>query len=520
MRSPVRAVLLCLLAVGLGTDALGGEARSAVSGIEIEVLRRDAQGKAVRQKVTLDPAKTAVVIVDMWDRHWCKTYTARVGNLVPRMNQTLDAVRKIGIQVVHAPSDVLGPYKDYPQRKAMLAIPAQPIPKRVSFSPPGPPGGRDCCECGPARPCKSHKAWSRQHPGLKIAKGDLIGDCNNGRELLNLCQHRGIDTLIYMGVASNMCVIGRQFGIFNMKRHGLKAIFVGDLVEAITANGCDPATKKRDPNFTPAKGSARIQRYLEQHVAPSIESRQLIAAAGLDPHAQDKRPHVVFVMAEREYDTRNTLPAFARQHLAKDFRCTFVHADPKDRNDVPGLNALYDADLLVLSMRRRALPVTQMDHLERYIRAGKPLVAIRVSCVAFAAGTAPPGHVVWQRFDREVLGGNYGGYDRGSRRGGCDVWVVPEVADHPLVRGLPAKRFHSRSWLYKMRPLAKVARPLLMGRWSDDRPAEPVAWTHTYHGGRVFYTSLGHPQDFTVPAFTQLLKNAIRWALGMRVPGT
>ena len=72
--------------------------------------------------------------------------------------------------------------------------------------------------------------------------------------------------------------------------------------------------------------------------------------------------------------------------MDKDFRCTFCLArgnEPPDRNDIPGLDALYDADLLVLSMRRRALPVTQMDHLERYLRAGKPLVALRVSVSPF-----------------------------------------------------------------------------------------------------------------------------------------
>ena len=59
----------------------------------------------------------------MWDRHWCTTYTERVGNLVPRMNRTLAAARKLGIPVVHAPSDVVEFYQDYPQRKAMQAVP-------------------------------------------------------------------------------------------------------------------------------------------------------------------------------------------------------------------------------------------------------------------------------------------------------------------------------------------------------------------------------------------------------------
>lgn len=485
--------------------------------VELSAQRRDESGRAVWEELTLTPAKTAVVVVDMWDRHWCKTYTARVANLVPRMNRTLAAARKLGIQVVFAPSDVVAFYEDYPQRKAIRAIPSHPVPAEVDFNPPGPPGGRDCCECGPDRPCKSAAVWTRQQSGLKIAEDDLIADCNNARELLSLCRHRGIDTLLYLGVASNMCVLNRSCGIINMKRHGLRAVVVGDLVEAITANGCDPATKQNDPNFTPAKGSAQVQRYLERQVAPTIESRQLIAAAGMDPHAGDRRPHVVFALAEQEYDSRTTLPAFARKYLEADFRCSFASAkgdQGEDRNDVPGLEALYDADLLVLSMRRRALPVVQMDHLERYIRSGKPLVGIRVSIVPFQVDSAPPGHVVWSAFDQEVLGCHYQGYDAQSRQSGCDVWLLPRAADHPILEGVQPANFHSRSWLYKLRPLAGTVTPLMEGRWSDDGPTQPVAWTNTYHGGRVFYTALGHPDDFKLEPFNRLLLNGIRWALG------
>jgi hypothetical protein len=386
----------------------------------------------------------------------------------------------------------------------------------VGFDPPPPPGPTDHCECGPDRPCPKGRAWTRQQPALKIEDGDLIGDCNNGRELLNLCENRGIDTLLYMGVASNMCVLHRSMGIRNMRRHALRAIVVSDLVEAITANGIGPDGQP-DGNFTPAKGSARVQRHIEQHVAPTIESRQLIAAAGSGPGAEDPRPHIVFVVAEQEYESHRTLPAFAEKHLNRDYRCTFCFAKGNDgpsRNDVPGLDALYDADLLVLSMRRRALPVVQMDFLDRYIRCGKPIVAIRVSVVPFQVkGEIPRGHVVWDRFDREVLGCNYGGYDARSRQTGCDIRPVPEQADHPILANVLPARFHSPSWIYRQRPLADGVTVLLNGRWAEDQPEEPVAWTNTYQGGPVFYTTLGHPDDFKIESFNQLLLGGIRWAV-------
>jgi len=500
----------------------GATGKNANKTIELELQRRDpASGTLVVEKKTIDTAKTAIVVIDMWDRHWCKTYTQRVGNMTPRMNQTLEAARKLGVQVVYAPSDVADFYKDYPQRKSMQAIPTQLPPEKIAFNPPAEPEGKDCCECGPTQPCKSESfgRWSRQHPDLKITENDLIGDCNNERELLNFCQQRNIDTLIYMGVASNMCVLHRQFGMLNMKRYGFNVIFVADLVQAITANGLEPVEKTPDFNFTPAKGSALVQRYLERHIAPSFESRQLIAAANMAPFADDKRPNIVFVLAEQEYDSSETLPAFANKYLEKDFRCTFLHAkadDGKGRNDVPGLEAMYDADLLVLSMRRRALPVVQMDHLERYIRSGKPIVCLRVSIVPFQVNPndRPDGHVIWQNFDQEVLGCNYRGYNPSSRETGCDVWVTPEAKDHPIVRGIDQKRFHSASWLYRLNPLADSTTLLMKGNWSNDHPEEPVAFTNTYHGGRVFYTSLGHPDDFKDESFCELLVNATFWATG------
>lgn len=506
---------MCVLVLANFSSAAGGE-------VSIELQRRDpVDGTVIIATEKLKAARTAVVVIDMWDRHWCRTYTQRVANMVPRMNRTLDAVRRLGIQVVFAPSDVVEFYKDYPQRKAMVAIGDRPPPKKTRFEPPAQPTGRDCCECGPSQPCKinSFGRWSRQHPDLRIAEGDLIGDCNNERELLNLCQTRGIDTLIYAGVASNMCVLNRKFGMNNMKQYGFKTIFISDLVQAITANGLDPATKTPDFNFTAAKGSALIQQYLEMHIAASFESRQLIKAAGADKFTGDNRLHAVFVIAEQEYKSQETLPAFAKAYLEKDFRCTFLYATADKgpgRNDVPGLEALYDADVLVLSMRRRALPVTQMDHLERYIRSPKPLVGIRVSVVPFQVKPKdrPEGHVIWHDFDREVLGCHYRGYDKRSRESGCDVWIAGQAKGHPILRGIDPSGFHSKSWLYKLNPLTETTTLLMEGRWSQNEPAQPVAFTNTYNGGRVFFTSLGHPGDFSNKSFCRLLANGILWASG------
>lgn len=284
-RDSVVSVLRTFLWLGVASAmaaawGAAAEVSPPASAVALQAQTRDQDGRASRTPLRVEPAKTAVVVVDMWDRHWCQTYTARVAALVPRMNRTLAAARKLGFQVVFAPSDVVAFYRDDPRRLAMLAVPSAPEPPEVEFQPSAPPPPTDDCECGPQQPCKAgaKAVWTRQHPDLQITDGDLIADCNNGRELLNLCAHRGLDTLLYMGVASNMCVQFRSMGLRNMKRHGLRAIVVADLVQAITSNGLD-ASGNKDLNFTPAGGTARVQRHIEQSVAPTIESRQLLTAA-------------------------------------------------------------------------------------------------------------------------------------------------------------------------------------------------------------------------------------------------
>ncbi len=236
----------------------------------------------------------------------------------------------------------------------------------------------------------------------------------------------------------------------------------------------------------------------------------------MQPQGDDQRPHVVLVAAEAEYNSATTLEEFARTCLEKEYRCTLLKAtgpEGSGRDDVPGLAALYDADVLVLSMRRRSLPVVQMDHLERFIRAGKPLVVLRTSVVAFQTKQDPqPGYVVWDRFDQEVLGCNYQGYNPKSRETGCDVWLAPEAVGHPILQEVDTK-FHSRAWIYRQRPLADTTRVLLWGRWSTEDPEEPIAWTNTYAGARVFYTTLGHPSDFENEPFRRMLVQAIHWVV-------
>jgi type 1 glutamine amidotransferase len=232
-------------------------------------------------------------------------------------------------------------------------------------------------------------------------------------------------------------------------------------------------------------------------------------------------PHVVILIGEDEYLTWETLPTFANTELRPHhYNVQIVHQDPNDKHRFPGLvEALSDADLLMLSVRRRALPKEQLAAIRAHLDAGKPLIGIRTASHAFEVRGADKTALArdstrteWTSFDPDVLGGNYTGHFGSGIT--TVIRPVPHAAGHPILDGLKFDDFTSEASLYRTSPLARDATPLLLGEIPGDR-VEPVAWTHRYgpRRARIFYTSLGHPADFANPHFRRLLLNAIEWSL-------
>ena len=238
--------------------------------------------------------------------------------------------------------------------------------------------------------------------------------------------------------------------------------------------------------------------------------------ANAQAQADPVRPKLVMLIAENEYETATTLPAFAAEHLAKDYRVVAVQgssaAGPVTFESVA---EVADADVLLVSVRRRPLPPEQLEIIRRYVASGRPVIGIRTASHAFSPALRqplPPGLAEWPEFDAEVLGGNYTGH-----HGRGPVTRVSAVGVHSVLQGVSAP-FESASWLYKTSPLQAKAEVVLMGV-IPNHPPEPVAWTFTRQaGGRSFYTSLGMPEDFKNPAFVRLLRNGIRWAAAVPPP--
>jgi type 1 glutamine amidotransferase len=172
---------------------------------------------------------------------------------------------------------------------------------------------------------------------------------------------------------------------------------------------------------------------------------------------------------------------------------------------------LKDADLLLVSIRRQALPERDLAAVRKHVEAGRAVIGIRTASHAFdarkegAAGTAQ-----WPEFDAEVLGGHYTGH---HGKGATPTVTVAEGArEHPILERVSTP-FASQGTLYKTSPLARSATPLLIGT-AAGAPSEPVVWTNERGKARVFYTSLGHEEDFKNASFVRMLANAVEWGLG------
>lgn len=235
----------------------------------VEMFKGSGDWREVKLEHSLASEKTGVLICDMWDKHWCTGATERVNGLVTRMAPFLEAARKQGIQIIHAPSETMAFYENAPQRKRMLGILKIEPPTPLNL--PDPPLPIDDKKGGCDTPDQFSKAWTREHPGIRIDASDVISD--SGPEIYSLIRERGIRTLLVMGVHANMCILNRTFAIKRMTSLGIRCILVRDLTDAMY-NPQDP------PHVSHAAGTELVVEYIEKYWAPTTTSGDLLRAFG------------------------------------------------------------------------------------------------------------------------------------------------------------------------------------------------------------------------------------------------
>jgi type 1 glutamine amidotransferase len=261
--------------------------------------------------------------------------------------------------------------------------------------------------------------------------------------------------------------------------------------------------------------------------------------------------HIVLVSGDEEYRSEEALPQLGKILATRHgFRCTVLFAiDPSDGtinpnvSNIPGLEALASADLMVIFTRFRDLPDDQMQHIVAYLDAGKPIVGIRTATHAF---NIKPGktyskysynandETYSQGFGRQILGetwiNHHGKHGAQSTRG----LIAKGQESHPILRGIKDGDIWGPSDVYSVRlPLPGDSQPLVLGQVltgmnSDDPalegakndPLMPIAWTKTYTGsagnkGRAFCSTIGAANDLATEGTRRLLVNACYWAAGL-----
>ncbi|HUT32422.1 MAG TPA: ThuA domain-containing protein [Planctomycetota bacterium] len=222
-----------------------------------------------------------------------------------------------------------------------------------------------------------------------------------------------------------------------------------------------------------------------------------LAAASGPVRAGGPPLKVVLVSGSGEYKSAESLPVFAK-HLEAGFNVKATVLQAKGDKEIPGLEALDDADVMLVFTRRVKLEGDQLERFKKYCLAGKPIVGVRTASHAIQT---------WLDLDKEVFGGNYKGHYGGGVKQA--VTINPDAKDHPVLKGV--RDFESEYSLYKTGPIAADATLLMTSATPKAAAPEPAAWVREYKGARIFYTSLGGLTDFENASFRQMLVNALFW---------
>jgi putative membrane-bound dehydrogenase-like protein len=260
-----------------------------------QVETEKGKWKAQEKALNWDSKKTALIICDMWDQHWCKGATERVAEMAPRMNEVIKAARAKGVFIIHAPSETMKFYEGTAARKRALNAPKATPPvelkrwcnldptKEAPLPIDDSDGGCDDdpkCKGGPPYP------WKRQIATIEISDEDAITD---SAEAYNLLQERGIENVIVMGVHANMCVLGRPFSIRQMVGVGKSVVLMRDMTDTMY-------NSRQRPFVNHFRGTDLIVDHIERYWCPSITSVDFVGGEPFrfakDPeNAKEKSNH-------------------------------------------------------------------------------------------------------------------------------------------------------------------------------------------------------------------------------------
>jgi nicotinamidase-related amidase len=279
---------------------------------------------------------TAILCIDIWNYHHCKSIITKTNNLVKKLNPFLEQCYEKSIPIIHMHDQNL------PDKYNFLRLNCPSLEQQeyyinniiqsnnnfyknftekldpLNFNIPIPKCGKTAiCECDSNRSCflKIHpyfkdkmstyneliknksklKDYCREnkikkddpyqqfqsiHPNLKVNQSDVY--------LFNLCElyayliENNISNIIYVGGAGNLCISWtREYSMFNMKQLGFNTYYIKDYVFNISGNGFDSDINDEDEKYTQEYFDDMIFATIEKYYGKSIHQTDVLSNAKL-----------------------------------------------------------------------------------------------------------------------------------------------------------------------------------------------------------------------------------------------
>ncbi|MHC4995728.1 MAG: ThuA domain-containing protein [Planctomycetota bacterium] len=255
-----------------------------------------------------------------------------------------------------------------------------------------------------------------------------------------------------------------------------------------------------------------------------------------------KGKKIVLVSGDEEYRSEESVAMFAKilsQHHGFDCRAVFAidaelgTINSNNQNNIPGLEALKDADLMIIGTRFRQLPDAQLQHIADYINAGKPVIGFRTATHAFT-GKGEVDGLVFKDFGLNILGERWVNHHGKHKKEGARGVIEPGKGEHPILNSV--RDVFGPSDVYGVIHLTESDNVLMRGAVTEtlekdskaldgpkNDPMMALAWTRTYTApsgkkGRAFCTTMGASVDFLSEDLRRLIVNAAYHLTGLKVP--